>query len=217
MINKNNQKWLLIGGMLFGLGCCGVVVILALVIFGVGIFIPTASRSVSIGPTFTTAESLAYDVIYEGTFPDAKIETIRPFLTATEGDLTAVLSTFELTDSNEPEMHLLIARFNGREHFVAPSGAGPSGQNSQLTVDTLYHPNPKERGAELAVYGRVLDPTITQIRITWPNGWSDTVDVVDNAYLWFQAWSPVDGDSDPAMVEGLDANGEVVTAVLIDN
>jgi hypothetical protein len=159
----------------------------------------------AVGPTFTTAESLAYDVVYETAGADAG--SIGHLQTQTAGKRHAVLMGYLV--NGEPEIRLVLARDNGREFFVENGQPGPAAADQHLTADVVLHPNAAD--AEVAVYGRLLDPVVGRVAITWSNGFQTDAILSEGSYLHFQSWSPVDGSPEPTAITAYDAAGHILS------
>lgn len=204
-MKPGTQRWLLIGGCLAVLVCAGVVVASAVLLF-------TVTRTTSIGPTFTTAESLGYNVIYDTEFPAVDPATIRAVQQQTAGaedELHFVLMGYET--AGERRLRPLLARWNGREFFVEPMQPGPTASGDHFDAAVLLHPN--ERDTEVGVYGRLYNPAIQRVTLTWPNGRQQDAAIAEDTYLWFQSWSPVDGSPIPTSVTAYTATGEAIDSL----
>jgi hypothetical protein len=169
-----------------------------------GFLLTLSNMPISVGPTFTTAESLAYDVVYETAGADAS--SIEPLQTQTAGMLHAVLVGYEI--DGEANVRLIVARDNGREFFVETMQAGAEASDEHLTAVFQRHHNGLE--SEVAIYGRLLNPSISRVTITWPSGYQRDAILSQGSYLLFQGWSVADGSIEPSTVTGYDAAGHIV-------
>lgn len=194
---KRSSRWLILGGCLVVLLCLGTAALLTLRLFNTTPF--------TIGPTFTTPESLAYDVVYEtaGADPDSIIH----LQTQSAGQIHAVLTRYEV--NGEPNVRLLLARDDGREFFVENMTAGRSTSNQDLTATAEVHTD--AAASESAIYGRLLNPAISRVVITWAAGNQLDATISQDAYLHFQSWSLADGSPEPASITAYDAAGNVMS------
>ncbi|MCI0574985.1 MAG: hypothetical protein L0332_29985, partial [Chloroflexi bacterium] len=154
-ISRNHtNSWLLAAGAcLLLLLCLGGAFAGVFLLGGLGAFLALGS----LPPSFTTAETLAYDVVYETAGADAG--TIQTIQSQAAGALHAVLVRYE-TDG-QPQVRLVLARDTGREFLVANGTAGPNAANAALDAAVFLHPNSLD--SEVAVYGRLLDPAIQRV------------------------------------------------------
>ncbi len=205
METKKTQKWIVIGGCLIGFTCLSLIVIVGVFFFGVSFF--GGSSPISVGPTFSSAEALAYDVVYESNIGQAS--DIRAIQTIQSEEFYAVLMGYTL--DGEEKVRLLLTRDNGREFFTENVTFLFADENDDFTANAILHEN--DRVDEVGVYGRILTPTIDYLTITWGNGWSADVTPVENGYLFFQAWSPVDGSAEPVAITAYDLAGTAVSTL----
>lgn len=193
-------KWLAIGGCLL-IGLCGGGL-------GVGLLLLAGGSFFTVGPTFTTAEALAYDLIYETAEADGgSIELLQ---LAPAGSLTAVLMAYQ--QGGQPQSRLVVARDAGREFFVLPMTSGRSSITLDLSAHTQFHDNSLD--TIVAVYGELYNPTISQVNVTFPAGYSLTATISQNSYLLFMEWSPIDGSPEPEKVSGYDPAGKLIAEIL---
>lgn len=180
---------------------CGVI-FTAVIIFGMS-YLPAPS----IGPTFTTAESLAYDVVYETAGADpGTIRTVQSQQAGRENELHAVLVVYQVAGVSQTR--LILARDNGREFFVENFTPGPAASDDQLSIQTALHPNTVD--SEIAIYGRFSNPAITRIMIIWSNGLELATTIVEDTFLHFQSWSPVDETAVPYQIKAYDTEGSLI-------
>jgi hypothetical protein len=173
-------------------------------------------RGVSIGPTFSSAEALAYDILYETHYPDvdpASIRAVQEQKIESRDNLHAVLMHYQLAGEPAPQYRLLLARDNGREFFYEHAETGPAAEDENLNAASFIHENPLD--SDVVVYGVVQNPAITRVVITWPNGWAQEAVVKEGTFLWFQSWSPVDGSPEPAQVTAYDEAGTAVSTLTL--
>jgi hypothetical protein len=201
MKTHRSPRWLLIAGCLAGLICLGLLGLLAVFFLGM---VPLGP----IGPTFTTAEALAYDVIYEtaGAEPDT-IEVIQAQPAGPGSNLHAVLVGYAV--DSQRQINLILTRDAGQEFFVAPMEHGPAADNDALSAQTILHT--KDGNIAVAVYGRLFNAAIKRVAITWPNGRQEDAPITDDTYLWFQEWLPQDDSPEPTQVTGYSAEGTIVS------
>ncbi len=206
METKRTQKWVIIGGCLIGLSCLGVSVIAGIFFFGVAAF-SGASAPISVGPTFNSPEALAYDIVYESTIGQAN--DIHAIQTIQSEEYHAVLMGYEL--DGEETVRFLLTRDDGREFFSENVMFLFSGENDEFSVTSILHET--SRFDEVGVYGRLLTPGIDHLTISWENGTTADVVPVENGYLFYQAWSPVDGSAKPVEITAVDAEGTAVSTI----
>lgn len=211
---KGTRPFLIIvvAGMLLLCACVGVA---GLVMAGLYAFAPALA---GVGPSFSSAEALAYDIIYETAYPDVLPGTIHAVQEQQAGAdlrLHAVLMTYRLAEEAEPHYQLLLARDNGREFLYENAVPGPSAQDANLSANVLLHENAFD--TDVVVYGVLHNPGIERVVITWENGWEDEAALAEGTFLWFQSWSPVDGAPAPVRVTGYGGDGTAVSTLLMVN
>lgn len=195
------NKWLVIGGCLL-LAICGGLVGIALGVVGMG------SLFFTVGPTFTTAEALAYDLVYETAGADSG--TIEVLQLAPAGSFTAVLMGYE--QMGQPQTRLVVARDDGREFFVLPMTSGQTATNLDLSAHSQFHQNNFD--TLVAVYGQIYNPAIREVIVTFPAGYTLTANLASDNYLLFWQWSPIDGSPEPEKVSGYDPAGNLLAEIL---
>jgi hypothetical protein len=205
METKKRQNWIVIGGCLIGFTCLGVIVIAGIFLFGVSFF--GSSHPITVGPTFSSAEALAYDVVYESNIGQAS--DIHALQTIQSEEYRAVLMGYEL--DGEQTVRFLLTRDDGFEFFVENVTFLLADENDDFTVSTILHEN--GQFDEVGVYGRILTPTINHLIISWENGTTANVTPVENGYLFFQAWSPADGSAEPIEITAYDGAGTAVSTL----
>lgn len=195
---KNSWLWV-VGLGLLALGAVAACLIVSLVVYFL------VSEPLTVGPTFTTAEALAYDVVYESVAGAAT--DIRTVQSQTVADLTAVVVQYE-HDGRVTVRHVLT-RAEGRQYLVEPSErlAGTAVPGS-IMVEVWQHDNRLD--SEVLVYGRVEDESIERVALVWSTGYKVETAVVEGTFLFFQSWSPVDGGPKLEQVIGYDKTGAMV-------
>jgi hypothetical protein len=214
VIDSKHTRPLLIIVVVGVLLLCVCVGVAALAAAGLYAFAPALGAGV--GPSFSSAEALAYDVIYETAYPDVDpgtIHTVQEQQAGNGGQLHAVLMQYQLADEPSPRYQLLLARDNGREFFYENADRGPSAADDNLSADVLLHANSFD--TEVVVYGVLHNPAITRVVLAWENGWEAEAAVTEGTFLWFQSWSPVDGPPEPVRVTGYAGDGTAVSTLLM--
>ena len=215
---SKEKKLLIISGIVVLVICVGSMILGAIFVFGAALFV----RTPTVGPTFTSPEALAYDLVYETTYSVALPDSIQPLLSqSTDGDetYTAVLTTYDTAEGQQSRLVVARANVLGRdsvEYFVQNMTLGTTWQNDDFTAQTAFYEHGLD--TETAVYGQVTNPDVAAIQITWEN-WQDEAqlayaeDGTPIAYLWFQTWSPVDGSPQPVAVTAVDIDGNIIRSL----
>lgn len=179
---QSNKRFLQMGcAMLAGMGMLATCLLIGVVVYIL------ANNVLTVGSEFTTAVSLAYDVIYETKAAD--VNSIQPVQSQTIGNLTVVVVQYEV-EGTTAVTHVLT-RQEGRQYLVESADRLGGTAVPGLVVEVWHHPNRLD--SELLVYGRVEDDAIERIQLHWSMGYQPDVPVVDGTFLFFQSWSPVDG------------------------
>lgn len=201
------RTWLIVGGCALA-GMCGVIALAIGIVFVAGLGV--AATAPTVGPTFTTAEALAYDVVYETSRPDSgTIEILQTEPAGRDTEFQAVLVGFE--QEGQRMIDVIIAEPSRQEFFVINFLAGSSASQPDFTTHTRFHESLLD--SEILIYGQLLNPDITRVTATWPIGYELEATVAQDSYLFFQSWSPADGSPAPAKVTAYGSDGAVISEI----